>query len=68
VGGSPLATRNFQQLLTLSTGASSSLNNSEQLGRGTVAINVNGQREDNSNYLIDQKLFAQRASESSFHR
>jgi hypothetical protein len=53
VGGLPLATRNFQQLLTLSTGASSSLNNSEQLGRGTVAINVNGQREDNNNYLIE---------------
>ena len=53
VGGLPLATRNFQQLLTLSTGASSALNNSEQLGRGTVAINVNGQREDNNNYLIE---------------
>jgi hypothetical protein len=49
----PLATRNFQQLLSLSTGASSSLNNSQQLGRGTVAINVNGQREDNNNYLIE---------------
>jgi hypothetical protein len=49
----PLATRNFQQLLTLSTGASSNLNNSQQLGRGTVAINVNGQREDNNNYLIE---------------
>lgn len=53
VGGLPLATRNFQQLLTLSSGASSSLNNSQQLGRGTVAINVNGQREDNNNYLIE---------------
>jgi Carboxypeptidase regulatory-like domain len=53
VGTLPLATRNFQQLLTLSTGASSALNNSEQLGRGTVAINVNGQREDNNNYLIE---------------
>ncbi|HET7442269.1 MAG TPA: carboxypeptidase-like regulatory domain-containing protein, partial [Terriglobales bacterium] len=53
VVGLPLATRNFQQLLTLSTGASSTLNNSEQLGRGTVAINVNGQREDNNNYLIE---------------
>lgn len=53
IGGLPLATRNFQQLLTLSTGASSGLNNSQQLGRGTVAINVNGQREDNNNYLIE---------------
>jgi len=53
VTGLPLATRNFQQLLTLSSGASSALNNSEQLGRGTVRINVNGQRGDNNNYLIE---------------
>jgi hypothetical protein len=49
----PLATRNFQQLLTLSAGASSDLNNAAQLGRGTVYIHVNGGREDNNNYLID---------------
>jgi Carboxypeptidase regulatory-like domain len=49
----PLATRNFQQLLTLSTGASSDLNGAAQLGRGQVYIHVNGGREDNNNYLID---------------
>lgn len=49
----PLATRNFQQLLTLSAGASSDLNNAAQLGRGQVFIHVNGGREDNNNYLID---------------
>ena len=49
----PLATRNFQQLLTLSAGASSALNNASQLGRGQVYIHVNGGREDNNNYLID---------------
>ncbi|HWZ50953.1 MAG TPA: carboxypeptidase-like regulatory domain-containing protein [Granulicella sp.] len=49
----PLATRNFQQLLTLSAGASSSLNNASELGRGQVYIHVNGGREDNNNYLID---------------
>jgi hypothetical protein len=49
----PLATRNFQQLLTLSAGASSDLNNASQLGRGAVYIHVNGAREDNNNYLID---------------
>jgi Carboxypeptidase regulatory-like domain len=49
----PLATQNFQQLLTLSAGAQSSLNNAEQLGRGDVRIFVNGQREDNNNYLIE---------------
>jgi hypothetical protein len=49
----PLATQNFQQLLTLSAGAQSELNNSTQLGRGDVRIIVNGQREDNNNYSIE---------------
>jgi hypothetical protein len=49
----PLATQNFQQLLTLSTGAQSDLNAASQLGRGSVHIQVNGQREDNNNYLIE---------------
>jgi carboxypeptidase family protein len=49
----PLATQNFQQLLTLSAGAQSELNGSAQLGRGDVRIQVNGQREDNNNYLIE---------------
>lgn len=49
----PLSTRNFQQLLTLSAGTSSALNQSASLGRGDVRINVNGGREDNNNYLID---------------
>ena len=49
----PLATQNFQQLLTLSTGAQGELNSSTQLGRGNVRIFVNGQREDNNNYLIE---------------
>src|SRR3984893_5997232 len=48
-----LATQNFQQLLTLSTGAQSELNAAAQLGRGVVRIEVNGQREDNNNYLIE---------------
>jgi len=49
----PLATQNFQQLLTLSSGAQSDLNNSTSLGRGDVRIIVNGQREDNNNYQIE---------------
>ena len=49
----PLATQNYQQLLMLSTGSQSELNQSAQLGRGTTKIFVNGQREDNNNYLID---------------
>ena len=53
VSNLPLATQNFQQLLTLSTGAQDRLNNATQLGHGDVKIFVNGQREDNNNYLID---------------
>ena len=50
----PMATQNFQQLLTLSAGAQqTNLNSSTQLGRGDVRIDVNGQREDNNNYLIE---------------
>ena len=49
----PLATQNFQQLLSLSTGAQSELNAASQLGRGNARIIVNGQREDNNNYLIE---------------
>ena len=49
----PLATQNFHQLLTLSAGAISNLNASAQLGRGDVGIDVNGQRQDNNNYLLD---------------
>ncbi|HKU24294.1 MAG TPA: carboxypeptidase-like regulatory domain-containing protein, partial [Candidatus Sulfotelmatobacter sp.] len=49
----PLATQNFQQLLTLSSGAQSDLNAAAQLGRGNVRIEVNGQREDNNNYLLE---------------
>jgi hypothetical protein len=49
----PLSSQNYQQLLTLSTGAQSNLNSSAELGRGTTKIFVNGQREDNNNYLIE---------------
>jgi hypothetical protein len=49
----PLATRNFQQLLDLSAGATANVNNAAALGRGDVRIDVNGGREDNNNYLIE---------------
>ena len=38
----PLATQNYQQLLTLSAGAQSELNAAAQLGRGSVKLFVNG--------------------------
>ncbi|MBV9404068.1 MAG: carboxypeptidase regulatory-like domain-containing protein [Acidobacteriaceae bacterium] len=40
----PLATRNFQQLLTLTPGTSAAVPNSSDLGRGDTAFNVNGMR------------------------
>src|SRR6266852_6247204 len=49
----PLPTQNFQQLLALSTGASSDINNAGDLGRGSARIMVNGQRETNNNYSIE---------------
>src|ERR1700693_1894276 len=49
----PLATQNYQQLLSLSSGTNSELNASAQLGRGNVRLFVNGQREDNNNFLIE---------------
>ena len=49
----PLATQNYQQLLTLSAGAQSELTAAAQLGRGSVKLFVNGQREDNNNFLIE---------------
>src|SRR5947208_12176959 len=48
-----LATQNYQQLLTLSAGAQRKLNASAQLGRASVRVIVNGQREDNNTYLIE---------------
>ena len=49
----PLPTRNFQQLLALTTGASGSLQNSSDLGRGDAAIYVNGQRALSNSVVIN---------------
>ncbi len=49
----PLPTRNFQQLLTLSSGAQSSLSNSTDLGRGDATISVNGQRTTSNSVRIN---------------
>src|SRR5215207_6932504 len=49
----PLPTRNFQQLLTLSPGTSSSVANNTELGRGDAIISVNGQRTTSSNVRIN---------------
>ncbi|MFQ5737715.1 MAG: carboxypeptidase regulatory-like domain-containing protein [Acidobacteriota bacterium] len=49
----PLPTRNFQQLLTLTTGTSSSVVNSSELGRGDTTFNVNGQRTTSNSMVIN---------------
>jgi len=53
VNGLPLPTRNFQQLLTLTSGTSGSLQNSSDLGRGDAAIYVNGQRSLSNSVIIN---------------
>lgn len=49
----PLPTRNFQQLLTLTTGTSNSVVNSSELGRGDTTFNVNGQRTTSNSMVIN---------------
>lgn len=49
----PLPTRNFQQLLSLSPGASANIANTSEVGRGDTAINVNGQRTTSNSILIN---------------
>ncbi len=49
----PLATRNFQQLLTLQAGAQSSVSNNTDLGRGDSTISVNGQRTTSNSVRIN---------------
>ena len=49
----PLPTRNFQQLLTLSSGTSGSLQNSSDLGRGDATISVNGNRTTSNAVVVN---------------
>lgn len=49
----PLPTRNFQQVLTLSTGAQSGVSNTTDLGRGDATISVNGQRTTSNSVRIN---------------
>jgi hypothetical protein len=49
----PLPTRNFQQLLTLTTGTSGPVQNSSELGRGAAPIYVNGSRSTSNSVIIN---------------
>jgi hypothetical protein len=49
----PLVTGNFQQLLTLTPGASGAINNSSDLGRGDAVFSVNGQRTLSNSIVLN---------------
>lgn len=49
----PLPSRNFQQLLTLQSGAQSGVSNTTELGRGDNPISVNGQRQTSNSVRIN---------------
>ncbi len=49
----PLPTRNFQQLLALTTGTSGSIQNSSDLGRGDAPLYVNGQRAVSNSIVVN---------------
>ena len=42
ITGVPLTTRNFAQVLSMSSGTAADVNNAGTLGRGTSTVNVNG--------------------------
>jgi hypothetical protein len=49
----PLPTRNFQQLLALTPGATGAIANSSELGRGDAVISVNGNRTTSNDVVIN---------------
>ena len=49
----PLSTGNFLTLLALSPGANTDLFPSSNVGRGSVTLNVNGERPTNNNYELE---------------
>jgi hypothetical protein len=52
ITGVPLTTRNFAQVLSMSSGTAADVNNAGTLGRGTGTVNVNGSTTANS-YTIE---------------
>ncbi len=52
ITGVPLTTRNFAQVLSMSSGTAADVNNAGTLGRGTSTVNVNGSTAAGS-YTID---------------
>jgi hypothetical protein len=53
IGNIPLSTGNFLTLLALSPGASTDMFPSSNVGRGSVTLNVNGERPSDNNYQLE---------------
>ena len=53
VNAIPLTTRNYTQILSLSAGVASSVNDAANLGRGSVDMSVNGNGASANTYLMD---------------
>ena len=49
----PTSSRNYTEILTLSAGASASVNNASSFGKGTQDISVNGNDPGENNYQMD---------------
>jgi hypothetical protein len=49
----PLTTRNYTNLIGLSAGANSSVNNASGFGKGGVDTSVNGMMSQDNNYMMD---------------
>jgi Carboxypeptidase regulatory-like domain/TonB dependent receptor len=53
VNAIPLTTRNYTQILSLSSGVVSNVNNAANLGRGSEDMNVNGNGASANTYMMD---------------
>ncbi len=61
----PLTSRNYTQIIGLSSGVAGDLNNGAAFGRGTQNVSVNGSRPDQNNYQMDGVSIVNAASGSS---
>ena len=73
VGGStataiPLTTRNYTNLLGLSSGANASVNNASALGRGGMEIAVNGARTDQNDFPDGRRFGGELRQQRTCHR
>ncbi len=53
INDAPLASRNYTQILNMSAGATSGLNDATALGKGTLDMSVNGAAPEQNNFQMD---------------